>query len=401
MQPEQYEILTVSQLNEQARLTLEEYFKIIWITGEISNLAKPSSGHFYFSLKDEHAQIRCAFFRNNHRRITFNLENGQHVLIQAQVSLYEARGDYQLIIQQIEIAGVGALQIAFEQLKKNLKKEGLFSTEFKKEIPSLPKQIGVITSASSAALRDILKVLKRRFASIPVVVYPTMVQGDKAAPQVIAAIKTANERNECDTLIITRGGGSLEDLWPFNEELVARAIFNSEIPIITGIGHEIDFTIADFVADQRAATPSAAAEWASPDKSEWQQQINNILNQLRHTMKSTLRHYRIHVDSLNKRLQHPGKRLHDYFIQMNTLKHRLITAITYETKYQQQRLATLSQSLHALSPLKTLDRGYAIVTKTRTQKILHKASEVKIGETVIAQLAKGNLDCRVEKINDK
>lgn len=399
--PEQQNIYTVSQLNAQARLMMEERFHTIWITGEISNVAKPNSGHLYFSLKDERAQIRCAFFRNNHRRTTLAIENGQHVLIQAQVSLYEARGDYQLIVQNMEVAGVGALQIAFEQLKKNLNKEGLFSPTAKKEIPPLPRQIGIVTSATGAALHDILKVLKRRFASIPIVIYPTLVQGDKAAPHIVAAIETANRRNECDTLIVTRGGGSLEDLWPFNEEIVARAIFNSDIPVVTGIGHETDFTIADFVADQRAATPSAAAERVSPAKTQWLQHTNDICKQLSHRMNAVLHHHRIHLENLGKRLQHPGKRLRDYRTQMNTLKHRLIIAVKNETKHQHQRLAALSQSLHTLSPLTTLERGYAIVTKTHTHKILHSVNDVKRGDKVTARLANGHLDCCVEKIHDK
>ncbi|WP_423063806.1 exodeoxyribonuclease VII large subunit [Candidiatus Paracoxiella cheracis] len=399
--PEQQDIYTVSQLNAEARLIIEECFSSIWIMGEISNLAKPSSGHFYFSLKDERAQIRCAYFRHNHKRLRFDVENGQQVLVQAQVSIYEAQGSYQLIVQHMEIAGTGALQVAFEQLKKNLEKEGLFSPEFKKEIPLLPRQIGVITSATGAAVRDILKVLKRRFANIPVVIYPTMVQGDKAAAQIVSALKIANRRNECDVLILARGGGSLEDLWPFNEEIVARAIFKSTIPIVTGIGHEINFTIADFVADQRAPTPSAAAEWVSPDKTEWLQQTETVFNRLQHIMHSELRHHRVYLDSLSKRLQHPGRRLQDYFTQLNILRHRLITAMTHETKHKQHRLIALSKSLHALSPLNVLDRGFAIVTATDTQTILRKARDVNVGETVTARLAEGRLDCRVEKIYDK
>ena len=269
--PEERDIYTVSDLNARARVILEECFKTIWVSGEISNLAKPNSGHLYFSLKDERAQVRCAFFRNSQRGLRFTPENGQHVLVQAQVSFYAARGDFQLIVSQMEMAGAGALQVAFEQLKQRLHKEGLFSQAHKKKLPLFPKCLGIITSPTGAAIRDILKVLQRRFSSIPIIIYPTLVQGDKAADQISMAIQRATQRKECDVLILARGGGSLEDLWPFNEEKVARAMFHCPIPIVTGIGHEIDVTIADFVADQRASTPSAAAEMVSPNQQEQMQ----------------------------------------------------------------------------------------------------------------------------------
>ena len=395
------QILTVTKLNRLARTVLEGEIGLIWLSAEISNFVAAASGHWYFTLKDNKAQVRAAMFKGSNRNVRIRPKEGDKILVRASVGLYEARGDYQLIVQNMEVAGVGALQIAFEQLKKNLNKEGLFSPTAKKEIPPLPRQIGIVTSATGAALHDILKVLKRRFASIPIVIYPTLVQGDKAAPHIVAAIETANRRNECDTLIVTRGGGSLEDLWPFNEEIVARAIFNSDIPVVTGIGHETDFTIADFVADQRAATPSAAAERVSPAKTQWLQHTNDICKQLSHRMNAVLHHHRIHLENLGKRLQHPGKRLRDYRTQMNTLKHRLIIAVKNETKHQHQRLAALSQSLHTLSPLTTLERGYAIVTKTHTHKILHSVNDVKRGDKVTARLANGHLDCCVEKIHDK
>ena len=263
------EIFTVSDLNREARELLEGHFPLVWVEGEISNLARPSSGHIYFSLKDEAAQVRCAMFKMRNRLLNFQPENGQQVLARARISLYEARGDFQLIIEHMEETGDGALRRQFELLKHKLFEEGLFDESHKRELPSLPTRLGVITSPSGAAIRDILSVLKRRFPGIPILIYPVPVQGNEAPPAIIDAIKTAGIRKDCDLLILARGGGSLEDLWAFNDESVARAIYHCPIPVVTGIGHEIDFTIADFVADFRAPTPSAAAEYISPDQNEW------------------------------------------------------------------------------------------------------------------------------------
>lgn len=390
-------VYTVSQLNLEARLVLEECFKTIWIIGEISNLSRPSSGHWYFSLKDSEAQIRCAFFRNHQRRIQFTPENGLQVLVQAQVSLYENRGDYQLIVHHMEVAGAGALQVAFEQLKERLAKEGLFAEDHKKAIPSTPRTVGVVTSPTGAAIRDILHVLQRRFPNLGVIIYPTAVQGDKAAPQIAAAIQIANQRQECDVLLVARGGGSLEDLWPFNEEIVARAIFASQIPIVTGIGHEIDFTIADFVADLRAPTPSAAAECVSPDRQEWLQQINTYYRRFYQAISTKLQHDKLQLISLSKRLQHPGQRLQNLSQQLDQLEHRLFTIMQHRLESQKQKLLATSQALHTISPLATLQRGYAIVQQAQTQQIIRNANEVKCGDSIIAKLSQGQLTCRVEK----
>lgn len=438
-------IYSVSQLNANARMILENTLKTVWITGEISNLARPSSGHWYFSLKDERAQVRCAFFRQQQRRLTFQPNNGMQVLVQAQVSIYEARGDYQLIVTQVEPAGFGALQLAFDQLKQRLQKEGLFDSIHKKPIPLMPKTVGIITSASAAALRDVLKVLRQRFPSINLIIYPTTVQGDKAAAQITAAIETANRRHECEVLILTRGGGSLEDLWPFNEEIVARAIFNSKLPIVTGIGHEIDFTIADFVADYRAPTPSAAAEKVSPDKTEFLQKIKSYHQRLQHIINSQLLQISQYLSHLKNRLQHPGKKLQDqaqrldlleqqllsslqhqlqlkqlalkqietkllgfhlakqishHQTELQTLKHRMITAVDHHLKNQIQQLTHLSRALQAVSPLATLDRGYAIVLDPKTKHIIHHANTLKTGDRIQAQLAKGQLECIVDIVHD-
>lgn len=399
-EPLSHEIYTVSQLNEETRLFLEEAFQIIWLTGEISNLAQPSSGHIYFSLKDENAQVRCAFFRNSQRRINFKLENGQQILVQAQVSLYEARGEFQLIVQHMELAGGGALQIAFEQLKKRLASEGLFDEAHKKPIPQFPKKIGVITSSTGAAIHDILTVLKRRFASIPVVIYPTLVQGATAAGYIAEAIQLANLRDEADVLILARGGGSLEDLWPFNEEIVARAIFKSKIPIVTGIGHEIDFTIADFVADLRAPTPSAAAEHVSPDKGEWLQYLKKISQHLIKAILTQIKYQLTHLHHLQKRLRHPGQRVRDQMQALDQLEQNLKRALKNIIEKKQSALQNLSRALYALSPTQTLERGYAIITLQESHEIIRNVHDVAVGDKITARLARGQLDCSVEHITE-
>jgi len=262
------DVYTVSRLNQTARQLLEQGLPRIWLEGELSNLSRPSSGHLYFTLKDSRAQIRGAMFRNRNQLLRFRPQEGMQMLVRCRISLYEPRGDYQLIAESMEEAGDGALQRAFEELKRKLDLEGLLRAEHKQPLPLLPRRIGVVTSPSGAAIRDVLSVLKRRFPAIPVMVYPVPVQGKEAGREIAAMLHRAGERRECDVLILTRGGGSLEDLWAFNEEVVARAIHDCPVPVISAVGHEVDFTIADFVADQRAPTPSAAAELASPDQYE-------------------------------------------------------------------------------------------------------------------------------------
>ncbi|MCU7921893.1 MAG: exodeoxyribonuclease VII large subunit, partial [Candidatus Thiodiazotropha sp. (ex Dulcina madagascariensis)] len=280
LQASQREIYSVSRLVRETRAILEGSFPLIWVSGELSNLAQPASGHIYFSLKDEAAQVRCAMFRMKRQLLRFRPENGQQVTIRARVSLYEARGEFQLIVEQMEPAGEGALRLAFEQLKHKLATEGLFDSETKKPLPSPPNQLGIITSPTGAAVRDLLTVLRRRFPALPVIIYPVQVQGEDAPRQIIRMLQLANQRQECDLLILSRGGGSLEDLQAFNDEGLARAIHASQIPLVTGIGHEIDFTIADFVADRRAPTPSAAAELVSPDQQEWYQRVTQLARRL-------------------------------------------------------------------------------------------------------------------------
>jgi exodeoxyribonuclease VII large subunit len=438
------QIYTVTRLNQEARQLLESNFATLWIEGEISNLSRPSSGHIYFTLKDELAQVRCAMFRLRKQQLAFTPENGMHVLAWAQISLYEARGDFQIIIEDLELHGDGLLLRAFEKLKQQLAAEGLFDSAHKKILPQLPQCIGIITSPTGAAIRDVLVVLKRRFPAIPVIIYPTQVQGEQAANQIVYAIRQANQHQKCDALIICRGGGSLEDLWSFNEEKVARAIYQSEIPTVTGIGHEIDFTIADLVADRRAATPSAAAELISPDKNEWLQQCEQLLKGLVLLTSANLHHHHVLLLNLEKRLQHPGQRiqqqaqyldhleqtlhrliiasLRNYIEQLNqiilklyrfnpahhlnefktttlSLHQRLTSTMQTQIKQLKHHLANISRALNAVSPLNTLDRGYAILTHEK--KIITSVKAINLGEKIRSEVSDGYLYCTVNEIKIK
>ena len=445
MGPPERDVYTVSRLNQTARKLLESGLARIWLEGELSNIARPSSGHLYFTLKDSKAQIRGAMFRNRNQLLRFRPEEGMQVLVRAKVSLYEPRGDYQLIAETMQEAGDGVLQRAFDALKLKLELEGLFAAEGKLPVPAMPARIGVITSPSGAAIRDVLSVLERRFPAIPVLIYPVPVQGKDAGREIAAMIATACRRRDCDVLILTRGGGSLEDLWAFNEEIVARALHDCSLPVVSAVGHEVDFTIADFVADQRAPTPSAAAELVSPEQSEWLAQIQALqLRSTRHLQQQLL-DARQRLTWLNQRLQfrHPGQYLRQqaqrldeleqrsrlairsYFnklqsllhavtgalkqtapsvrisrseLQLQALTQRLRTIIRSELQARQRQLAVGCKSLHTISPLATLQRGYAIVTRQADQRVVHAATSVKPGEQVTARLAQGQLLCSVEKI---
>ena len=359
-------IYSVSALNHAANTLLSEQLGLVWVTGEISNLSRPSSGHIYFSLKDDQAQVRCALFRFQHQQIDFQLEHGQAVVVQAQVGLYESRGDFQLIVSRIQLAGVGKLQAAFEKLKKELEKKGWFDEKYKKPLPTFPKQVGIITSATAAALQDILKVLKKRFAGLPIVIYPTLVQGDLAANQIAAAIQIANQRAECDVLLLARGGGSLEDLWPFNELVVATAIFDSKIPIITGIGHQTAFTIADFVADVRAPTPSAAAEIISQDRVELAQRIDQLETQLLRTMRFILRDKASQLTSVND----------------------IKKLLSQKIKSYREMITHLAHTLDTLNPVKILQRGFS-VTRDKNNHVIKSAKQVTSGDQLQTQFVDG------------
>lgn len=438
------DIYTVSRLNREVRTVLEGSFPLIWLEGELSNLARPASGHWYFSLKDEAAQVRCAMFRNRNMLVKGKPENGMQVLVRARISLYEARGEYQLIIEHLEEAGDGALRRAFEALKAKLDAAGLFDVAHKQAIPPLPRQIGVITSPTGAAIRDILTTLQRRFPGIPVIVYPVPVQGTEAGNEIARTIKLAGERADCDVLLLARGGGSLEDLWAFNEEVVARAMFDCPIPIVTGIGHEVDITIADFVADQRAPTPTAAAEMVSPDQQEWRLRLQQLQTRLHrsvrrslearlqqlyflttrlphprrrleerlqrldelelrrnHAMQHSLRHRIAEVSMLQQSLQKisPLQRLAQYRLQNKNLGQRLLAALRHHLRQQQQSLQHLAHALDTVSPLATLSRGYAIVTTATGDKILRDAADVKSGESIHTRLARGRLVSTVTNVD--
>lgn len=385
---------TVSELNNLTRDILENTFKLVWIEGEISNFSQPRSGHCYFTLKDDDAQVRAALFRQYRRNIDCTLEDGMHVQVRAKVSLYAPRGDYQLIAYDVIDAGAGKLQRAFDTLKKKLQTEGLFDDEHKKPLPRLPKQIGIITSPTGAALRDMLHVLKRRFPAIPVMIYPSMVQGDAAAGQLVRAIETANAHNNCDVLIVSRGGGSLEDLWPFNEESVARAIFASTLPIISGVGHEVDFTIADFVSDFRAPTPSAAAECATPDKSELIATVNNQQHLMTRHIQQHLAQARDKINMLTKRLRHPKAQIEQTLLRLDHLSNQLHRAIKQQVGNKQQQLRYLAGRLDTLSPLKTLERGYTII-RDKQDNVIASTADCPAGTDIVITLRDGQREASI------
>lgn len=387
-------IYTVSSLNQSARLLLEEGLGTIWVEGEISNFVRASSGHIYFSLKDANAQVKCAYFKGRKNQQN-NWAQGMQVLVCARVSLYEPRGDYQLIVEYVEEAGLGALQKAFEVLKAKLQAEGLFASEHKKPLPAYPTCLGVITSPTGAAVKDILHVLERRYPILPVIIYPTLVQGTSAAAQITKAIQLANQQQRCDVLIVARGGGSLEDLWPFNEEIVAKAIFKSEIPIISGVGHEIDFTIADFVADVRAPTPSAAAELASPDGEALLAYLEQMESRLTQRMLHRIAFMQQRLLGLTQRLRHPRERLQFFAQKLDEQSHRLTQAWHKLITRRQHRLNLLLQTLQTLSPKATLERGYAIVKNAKGQ-IVRDTNDVNKGDHIFTTLSQGEIKSRVE-----
>ncbi len=430
-------IFTVSRLNAEVRLLLENEMGIVWLVGEISNFSAPVSGHWYLTLKDSRAQVKCAMFRGNNRRVTFKPQSGNQVLVKARLSLYEPRGDYQLIIESMQPEGDGRLQQQFEALKMQLAAEGLFAQSSKQAIPEHPKCVGVITSKTGAALYDILDVLKRRDPSLPVVIYPTMVQGDNAAISIAQAIGRANSRNECDVLIVGRGGGSLEDLWCFNNEILARTIASSQIPIVSAVGHEVDVTIADFVADMRAPTPSAAAELISRDNSHKDQAISQRKQRLTHAISRYLSEYKYQFSQLERQLEkrHPNyllqqqsqkldeleQRLHSaiqnkvrtassqvqslthrlalqtpahkLIAQQNQLvrsKQRLMDAMDRQLLISRHQLTMAAEKLDTVSPLATLMRGYSI-SQSDDGQVITKTSQVSSGDRLVTRLSDGKI----------
>jgi len=437
-------VFTVTRLNTTVRQLLEQEMGSVWLSAEISNFSQPASGHWYFTLKDDGAQVRCAMFRNSNRRVTFRPQHGQQILVRATITLYEPRGDYQLIIESMHPAGEGALQQQFELLKTKLAGEGLFDQQHKQPLPEPAKQVGVITSATGAALHDVLRVLHRRDPSLPVVIYPTPVQGADAPAAIVRAIELANQRAECDVLIVGRGGGSLEDLWSFNEERVARAIFASRIPVVSAVGHETDVTIADFVADLRAPTPSAAAEIVSRNQTELLRQLLSqqqrlemamdyylaqqqrrfsrldhrlqqqhpqlrlarqqtalfrLQQRLNEAMENRLRQTMRQQDRLAQRLaaHQPQPRLFQAQRQLEQMRYRLQQSLEKRLNHDRQRFATLAAQLEGVSPLATLARGFSVTTDLSGQ-VVKKTAQLQSGDTLRTRLDDGWVESQVTSV---
>lgn len=437
-------VYSVSELNRRVKALLEQSFPTLWIEGELSNFSRPRSGHWYFTLKDADAQVRCAMFAGRNRLLEFRPEDGQQVLVRARVALYEPRGDYQLIVEFLEEAGDGALRRAFEALKKRLHAEGLLDSSRKRPLPPAPRCIGIITSPTGAALRDILSVLRRRYPLGRVVLYGVPVQGDQAAPAIVRALHTVARRGDCDVLVLARGGGSLEDLWPFNDEAVARAIADCPVPVVSGVGHEIDFTIADFVADARAPTPSAAAELVSPDLFDQLARVRQLGQRALHQVRARSAQVQLRLSGLDGRLQRqqPGRRLEQSAQRLDELDtrlrrgfqrlhthahthldatlgrlmraaprpavqawqqrldylHRRLRASAREGLQQRRgRLDLALRTLHSVSPEATLERGYAIATlpDRAGSPVLRDAARARHGERVALRLHRGRLMTRV------
>ncbi|MBH3362590.1 exodeoxyribonuclease VII large subunit [Pseudomonas sp. URMO17WK12:I11] len=433
------DVLTVSQLNGRARVLLEDVFRSVWVEGEISNLARPASGHMYFTLKDSGAQVRCALFRQSATRVRQALRDGLAVRVRGKVSLFEGRGDYQLILDTVEPAGDGALRLAFEALKEKLGAEGLFSTDSKRALPAHPQRIGIITSPTGAVIRDIISVFARRAPQVELNLIPTAVQGREAIAQIVRAIRLADSRG-FDALILARGGGSLEDLWCFNEEAVARAVAACKTPIVSAVGHETDVSISDFVADVRAPTPSAAAELLAPDSSGLQHRLDGLQRRLTLRMQNRLVHDRLRLESLIRRLRHPGERLRQQAQRLDDLDMRLRRAFLHNLNQRRERLVRLEtrlaahhpgrtlallgqrldslaerlpramrdvlkdrrqrfqaqlQTLQIVSPLATLARGYSILLDEQGQAI-RSAEQTRNGQRLTARLNEGELQVRVE-----
>jgi exodeoxyribonuclease VII large subunit len=439
---EKSRVFRVAELNLAIKQLLESNVPLLWVRGEISNLVKAASGHFYFSLKDDQAQVRCVMFRHKNVLLGQQIGNGQLVEVLAVATLYEQRGDFQLTVEQMRPAGLGILYERFERLKQLLESQGLFAAKRKRALPFFPKCIGIVTSPQAAALRDVLTTLRQRLPSVPVVLYPTPVQGAGSAEKIAQAIAAANDRAECDVLIVCRGGGSIEDLWAFNEEVVARAIAASEIPIVSGVGHETDFTIADFVADERAPTPTAAAQRVAPDRHALLRGLQDQAQHLQRALRNRLQNAMQAVDYLQRRLVHPAQLLQRQTQQLDQLQQRMLRAFTYRQQHQHWQWQSLSQRLRAasidfarlqdrqtnlaerlvnamrtaqaqqlvrvdnaaqhlilLDPTKVLARGYSLV-KDSSGRVVSDAGQLAIGADLSITFAKGWVRTEVKERSD-
>jgi exodeoxyribonuclease VII large subunit len=438
-------ILTVSELTQEIKNILDLKFSDIWIEGEISNLRIPPSGHIYFTLKDDFSQIRAVLFKMQARTLRFVLQDGLHVVCRGRVSVYERRGEYQLILEEVEPKGIGALQLAFLQLKDRLEKEGLFAPAHKKPIPMVPQTIGIVTSPTGAVIRDMLHIIHRRFENVHILLHPVRVQGEGASLEIAKAIEDFNKRMNVDVIIVGRGGGSLEDLWSFNEEIVVRAIYHSKIPIVSAVGHETDYTISDFVADLRAPTPSAAAELVVREKREIKNTLHYLEERLENQILQTLQENRTNLSHLKKMLTDPRKKIEEYFLRADDLvnRFRILTSwilkrkrerslhlserlslqnpiqrvknlrlaiseigkrlgqtMRYSVEIQRQKVEGIFGKLGSLSPLSILQRGYSITRKFPSLQILRDAAHIREGDKVEVRLHKGTLLCGVEKVHD-
>jgi len=438
-------ILTVSELTEQIKATLEARFSEVWVEGEISNLRIPPSGHVYFTLKDDFSQIRGVLFKMRARTLRFLPEDGLHVVCRGRIGLYEKRGEYQLILEAMEPKGIGALQLAFIQLKERLEKEGFFDPGRKKPLPFLPKTIGILTSPTGAVIRDMIQIIQRRFENMHLLLYPVRVQGEGAAFEIAGGVKYFNKKKNVDVIILGRGGGSLEDLWAFNEEVLAKAIYHSKIPVVSAVGHETDYTISDFVADLRAPTPSAAAEMVARDKRELKNSLSYLGNRLESQILQYLQGLRSDLSYLRKGLIDPEKRIEEYFLRVDDLFNRLqrfllrglsgkrekdrylhnrlllqrpdqkiknirifiseaLGRLEKSAKYileiERERAKGILGKLDSLSPLAILDRGYSITRKLPELQILRDASRMKAGDPVEVKLRRGTLFCGVERVEE-
>ena len=392
------DVLTVHQLTARLKNVIEGRFRSVWLEGEISNLTRHSSGHWYFTLKDDKAQIQAVMFKSANSRVSFKPEHGMKVVVLGDLSVYPPRGNYQIKISRMNPSGMGALQLAFEQLKKKLQQEGLFADEHKKSIPYLPRRVGVVTSPTGAAIRDIINVLTRRFPTVEITLCPVRVQGDEAAAEVAFAIERMNELELCDVLIVGRGGGSLEDLWAFNEEIVARAIFASEVPIISAVGHEVDFTIADFVADKRAPTPSAAAELAVPEKEALINEIAVLRKRLASGLRTSLERVKRAFTSgaLARLYKRPQERVELAAQRLDETTDRMLRSVRHLMEMKRQQTVALLDKVSVLNPVETLKRGFSVATVSGTSKVIRSVNDVSAGDELDIKVIDGRVRCEVK-----
>jgi len=396
----QKKVFSVSELTDKIKSTLERAIGAVWVSGQVTNLRQPGSGHLYFAIKDENSQIRCVLFDSTRRLIKFRIEDGMEVVIFGKVTVYKKSGEYQIIIDSLEPKGKGALQLAFEQLKKKLEAEGLFDEARKRPLPFLPRTIGIVTSLTGAAIQDILNIIERRFPTIHIIIYPVKVQGEGAKEEIAEAIDNFNNLTILpDVLIVGRGGGSIEDLWAFNEEIVARAISRSKIPVISAVGHEIDYTIADLVADRRALTPSEAAEIVLPIKAELDDKLNDLKQELKDSLLSTIELAKANLESLTNAyaLVSPQNRIREYYQRSDGLSERLFSIIKQKMEMLNLEIAGKSARLNSLSPLNILARGYTVTRLESDRSILNSVKQVNSGDRIVTQLSDGQIDSIVEK----